>query len=130
MTVIRYPGQNGPEFYAPKRPAPEIPGGDLGGLDMRALESEIRKAAATGQRNEMGSGSDLTADSQNALIERVYGASAEEIDRVILELQGVRDTLRREGERVARGIADYTSLNQAVMSAMKLISKNLAQWRT
>jgi hypothetical protein len=97
---------------------------------MRALESEIRKAAATGQRSETGSGSDLAADSQNALIERVYGASADEIDRVILELQGVRDTLRREGDRVARGIADYASLNQAVTSAMKLISKNLAQWRT
>ena len=53
----------------------------------------------------------------------------EEIDRVILELQGVRDMLRSEGERVSREIAGYASLNHAAMTAMKVIGDSLKQWK-
>ena len=53
----------------------------------------------------------------------------EEIDRVILELQGVRDMLRNEGERVGREIASYASLSQAAMTAMKVIGDSLTQWK-
>jgi hypothetical protein len=53
----------------------------------------------------------------------------EEIDRVILELQGVRDMLRNEGERVSREIAGYASLNHAAMTAMKVIGDSLKQWK-
>jgi hypothetical protein len=53
----------------------------------------------------------------------------EEIDRVILELQGVRDTLRSGGERVSRDISGYASLSHASMSAMRVIGDNLRQWR-
>jgi predicted RNase H-like nuclease len=51
----------------------------------------------------------------------------EEIDRVILELQDLRDTLRKEGERVSHEVARYTRLNQASMSAMKSIADSLIQ---
>jgi hypothetical protein len=50
----------------------------------------------------------------------------EEIDRVILELQGVRDTLRSEGERVSRDISGYASLSHASMSAMRVIGTKRA----
>ena len=65
----------------------------------------------------------------NALIQRVIAASTEEIDRAILELQCVRDVLRREGEQVNRDLAGYASLNQHLMTAMKIIAENLKQWR-
>ncbi|MBV8790587.1 MAG: hypothetical protein JO205_01500 [Pseudolabrys sp.] len=68
-------------------------------------------------------------DNVNALIWRVSGASMEEIDRVILELQGVRDMLRQEGERVTREVAGYASLNHAANTAMKVIAESLAQWK-
>jgi hypothetical protein len=61
------------------------------------------------------------------LIQRVAGPSMEEIDRVILELQDLRDTLRKEGERVSHEVARYTRLNQASMSAMKSIADSLIQ---
>ena len=69
------------------------------------------------------------ADNLNGLIRRVSGASMEEIDRVILELQGVRDMLRTEGERVGREIAGYASLSHAAMTAMKVIGDSLTQWK-
>jgi len=68
-------------------------------------------------------------DSINALIQRVSGASVDEIDRVISELQHVRDTLRREGERVQREISGYAGLSQAAMASMKVIAENLQQWK-
>ena len=66
------------------------------------------------------------ADNLSVLIRRVSGASMEEIDRVILELQGVRDMLRNEGERVGREIAGYASLSHASMTAMKVIGDSLS----
>ncbi len=73
---------------------------------------------------------DPVTDNLNALIRRVSGASMEEIDRVILELQGVRDMLRSEGERVGREIAGYASLSHASMTAMKVIADSLTQWKS
>ena len=69
------------------------------------------------------------AENGNALIRRVAGASMEEIDRVILELQGIRDMLRSEGERVSRELAGYASLSHASMTAMKVIGDSLKQWK-
>ncbi len=51
-------------------------------------------------------------------------------DRVILELQSVRDMLRGEGERVSREIAGYASLSHAAMTAMKVIGDSLTQWKS
>ncbi len=103
------------------------------GDDLRTLESEISRKIAEvvpdRQRNETRSGSEPTVDNLNALIGRVSDASAEEIDHVISALQGISDKLRREGERVSREVARYASLNHAVMSAMKVITDNLAQWK-
>ena len=72
---------------------------------------------------------DPAAENLNALIRRVAGASMEEIDRVILELQGVRDMLRSEGERVSRELSGYASLSHASMTAMKVIGDSLKQWK-
>ena len=54
----------------------------------------------------------------------------EEIDRVILELQGIRDMLKAEGDRVGREIAGYASLSHASMTAMKVIGDSLEQWKS
>jgi hypothetical protein len=48
---------------------------------------------------------------------------------VILELQGVREMLRTEGERVTREISGFASLNHAAMTAMRVVAESLAQWK-
>ncbi len=101
--------------------------------DLRAIENEVSRKMAEAvpdrQRNETQSTSDQSADNLNALIGRVSGSSAEEIDRVISALHDIREMLRREGERISHEIGLYASLNHAVMSGMKVISDNLAQWK-
>ena len=109
----------------------------LAALDQTAaaLEGEVREfvrrdaAFPRRQRGEREAAADAPAENLNTLIQRVAAASMEEIDRVILELQGVRDTLRSEGERVSQDISAYASLNHASMTAMKVIGDNLRQWR-
>src|SRR5581483_3927793 len=127
---------SGPEKFAPERRAPE----KLGDVDqaVTAFEGEIREFVRRDVSNprrprneteQQQRQADPVAENLNSLIRRVSGASMEEIDRVILELQGVRDMLRNEGERVSREIAGYASLNHAAMTAMKVIGDSLKQWK-
>ena len=122
------------ETLAAERRAPE----KLGEVDtaVSAFEGEIREfvrrdvSDTRRARNALEQTADpVVADNLNALIKRVSGASMEGIDRVILELQGVREMLRHEGDRVSREIAGYASLSHAAMTAMKVIGDSLAQWK-
>ena len=127
--------KSGPEKFAPARQAPEKLS-DVDQAAATAFEGEIREFVRRDvsflrrPRNEAEPATDPVADNLNALIRRVSGASMEEIDRVILELQSVRDMLRKEGERVSREIASYASLSHAAMTAMTVIADSLAQWKS
>jgi hypothetical protein len=118
ITSFNGPKQSGPDQYAPPdRRSPKT----LGEVDQaaRTFEEAIRRLP----RQQDGPANDPAVE----LIQRVAGLSMEEIDRVILELQDLRDTLRKEGERVSHEIARYTRLNQASMTAMKSITDSLIQ---
>src|SRR5215467_7094661 len=128
------PEKPGPEIYAPNRkPAEKLSDAEQAAA---TFEGEIREfvrrdvAFLRRQRPENETQSEPVSDNLNGLIRRVSGASTEEIDRVILELQGVREMLRSEGERVGREIAGYASLSHAAMTAMKVIGDSLTQWKS
>ena len=122
------PEKSGPEQFAPPERL-----GNISQAAANAVEGEIRefvrRDVAHLRRPRNGTDGDPASDNLNSLIRRVSGASMEEIDRVILELQGVRDMLRNEGERVSREIASYASLNHTTMTAMKVIGDSLKQWK-
>jgi hypothetical protein len=127
--------KSGPEKFAPPdRRSPEklI---DVDQAAANAFEGETREFVRRDvlvlhrQRSEVDAANDPAADSLNTLVRRIAGASMEEIERVTLELQGVRDTLRSEGERVSREISGYANLSHASITAMKVIGDNLKQWK-
>ena len=60
---------------------------------------------------------------------RAASTSLEEIDRVIRALEGVRDMVRNEGERVSREIAGYASLSHAAVTAMEVMADSIKKWR-
>ena len=65
---------------------------------------------------------------QDALVLRVANASTEEIDRLIFELQSVRDMLRREGERVNRDLAS-SKMSRSISSVDALATRRTsASW--
>ena len=88
----------------------------------------VRRDVSFRQRvRPQAAGSDAAADNLNGLIQRVSSASAEEIDRVIADLQVLRDQLRAESERVQREISNYAGMSQAAMSSMRVIADSLRQ---
>ena len=125
---------HGPEQVGERRAPDKL--GNISEAAANAFEGEIREFVRrdVAPRRQPGNGETATlepvADNLNALIRRVSGASMEEIDQVIAELQTVRDMLRHEGERVSREIAGYASLSHAAMTAMKVIGESVRQWKS
>lgn len=72
---------------------------------------------------------EATVNNVNSLIQRVAGTSLSEIENLVTELEGLRDLLHNEGQRVQREIAGYAQLSQAAMKSTRLISDNVAQWK-
>ena len=58
------------------------------------------------------------------------GAQLGEIEKLINELESLRDLLHAEGERVQREIAGYAQLSQSAMKSTRIIADNMAQWKT
>jgi hypothetical protein len=126
------PKNSGPEQYAPpdRRPPPQNRS-DVNQAE-NAFEDEIRESirrdvSLQQQRSNADPANDPVAETLNELIRRVAGASMEEIDRVILELQDVRDILRNEGKRLSHEVARYATLSHMSMTAIRAIADSLKQ---
>jgi hypothetical protein len=90
----------------------------------------VRKEFASVRRPPpLGESSDQGAQQVNSLIQRVADASVLEIEKLISELQGLRDFLRSEGDRVQREIAGYVQLSDAAMKSTKIIADSVTQWK-
>jgi hypothetical protein len=109
-----------------------------GASDPGSFEGEIRefirRDVAVVRRAQQQGGpaepaQDDAAEHVNSLVRRVTGGSMDEIDRVILELQAIRDMLRNEGDRVTREVSGFASLNHAAITSMRVIADSLAQWK-
>src|SRR5262244_3285981 len=97
-----------------------------------AVEGEIREfvrrdGASLRRTPEMDS--ELVANNISTLLQRVAGSSVQEIDRLISELQTLRDMLHEEGARVQREITEYAHLSQSAMQSTKIIAESLGKWK-
>ena len=108
---------------------------DEAAVSVNEVEGEIRgfvrKEFGSARRPQpaIESSSDQGAGQVNSLIQRVAGASVLEIEKLISELQTLRDFLRTEGERVQREIAGYVQLSDAAMKSTKIIADSVTQWK-
>ena len=96
------------------------------------VEGEIREFVrrdVVGIRRQPESDSELVANNINQLLGRVAGTSVQEIDRLITELQTLRDTLQSEAARVQREIVEYATLSQAALQSTKIIAESLTSWK-
>ena len=96
------------------------------------VEGEIREFVrrdVVGVRRQPESDSELVANNINQLLQRVTGTSVQEIDKLITELQTLRDTLQSEAARVQREIVEYATLSQAALQSTKIIAESLTQWK-
>jgi hypothetical protein len=92
----------------------------------------LRRPAAgalNGTDTPLESSTETTVNSVNSLIQRVAGTSLAEIENLISELEGLRDLLHAEGQRVQREISGYAQLSQAAMKSTRMIADNVSQWK-
>jgi hypothetical protein len=85
--------------------------------------------ATTNADTPLEPNAEATVNSVNSLIQRVAGTSLAEIEKLISELEGLRDLLHTEGQRVQREISGYAQLSQAAMKSTRMIAENVAQWK-
>jgi hypothetical protein len=65
----------------------------------------------------------------NSLIERVAGPSLTEIEKLISELEIMREMLHAEGQRVQSEISGYGQLSQAAMKSTRMIADHVSEWK-
>jgi hypothetical protein len=117
-----------PERYVSPRTS------DRDGSDARLAESElhnlVRLHGTVGQQpNAADPAFESINENFNRLIERIAGASLDEIDRVVHELQSMRELIRSERARVSREITAFVSLSRSARTAMTVVAGNLDQWK-
>jgi RNA processing factor Prp31 len=102
------------------------------GVSMSEVEAEIREFVRrdlASVRQQPENDGEVVANNINSLLQRVSGSSVQEIERLIGELQTLRDRLQNEGERVQRQIIQYANLSQAAMHSTKIIAESLTDWK-
>ena len=105
---------------------------DLDHAIAAAVQGEIHEDARTDgatPRRDAETDSELVANNTLALLQRIAGTSLEDLDRLICEVQTLRDILQEQGERVQRELAEYTHLSQLAMASTKVIAESLVQWK-
>ena len=89
----------------------------------------VRRDVATSLRRQPESDSEVVTTNIGQLLQRVAGTSVQEIEKLIGELQTLRDMLQTEAARVQREIVEYATLSQAAMQSTKIIAESLTQWK-
>jgi len=88
-----------------------------------------RPAIASPETAPLDASAEATVNNVNSLIQRVAGTSLAEIEKLISELESLRDLLHAEGQRVQREISGYAQLSQAAMKSTRMIADNVTQWK-
>jgi hypothetical protein len=68
-------------------------------------------------------------DAISSLLANVAGHAVSEIDRVITELQDVRDFLEAESERVRQEVAKFAEMSQDALASIKSINCAIEPWK-
>ena len=89
----------------------------------------LRRPALAAEIAPLDPSAEATVNNVNSLIQRVAGTSLAEIEKLISELESLRDLLHAEGQRVQREISGYAQLSQAAMKSTRMIADNVTQWK-
>lgn len=89
----------------------------------------LRRPNASSTDIPVDSLAETSVNSVSTLVQRVAGASVSEIETLIAELEGLRDLMHNEGQRIQRELAGYAQLGQTALKSTRMIADNLAQWK-
>ena len=89
----------------------------------------VRRDVVTEPGRQPDNESQLVANNINSVLQGATATSVQEIDKLITELQVLRDRLHSEAARVQREIVQYSNLTEAALQSTKTIAESLEQWR-
>jgi hypothetical protein len=89
----------------------------------------LRRPPIAAEAATLDPSAEATVNNVNSLIQRVAGTSLAEIEKLISELESLRDLLHAEGQRVQREISGYAQLSQAAMKSTRMIADTVTQWK-
>jgi hypothetical protein len=94
------------------------------------LESEIREVVSRGgTAPQQGNDNEVAASNIGSLLQHVSGTSVQEIEKLITELQILRDMLQSEAVRVQREIVEFAALIQNATRSIRTSSESLSLWQ-
>jgi hypothetical protein len=88
----------------------------------------VRKDVAS-LRRPPDSGSEMFVNNLNSIVQRVAGTSVQEIDKLIEQLERLRDHLHNEGQRVQREVMAYAQMSHAAMRSTQIIAESVAHFK-
>ena len=93
---------------------------DQGGfeMDMRQLLRGRKEGASASVSPQSERNTELTS-----LVSQISLQSVQEIDHLIAGLQGIRQALEDDGNRVQRQIGQYASFSQSVVDLTKIVAE-------
>ena len=72
---------------------------------------------------------EFVPDNINNVVQRISAASIAEIDRLVTDIEALRNHLEDEGRRVQRVIVDYSNLSQSAARSTAAVEQALDQVR-
>jgi hypothetical protein len=99
-------------------------------LIMKSTEEKIGKSVPGDrltycQPDEVGD----VNQSIGELIDKVSSTSIAEIEKLVSELQAVRNYLKVEGDRIQQEMARYAHLSDTASASVKIVAESIGQWR-
>src|SRR5690242_10608856 len=86
-------------------------------IDMRDL-LQAKKSGSSGVTKK-------TENDYSSPVFEISGRSIEEIDHLIKGLQGVREKLNKDGERLQHEIAQYDAFSQSILQLTNIVSEGM-----
>ena len=103
---------------------------------LKSLEEEISNSVRgdrlTGRLAGLNPQPDVAGDvnqSIGELIDKVSATSIAEVEKLISDLQAVRNYLKAEGDRIQQEMARYAHLSDTASASVKIIAESIGQWR-
>ena len=93
------------------------------------LREFVRRDLTPARKFRFENYGDDSASELAAMISRIAGTSVAEIDRLLDELQSVRNYLQAEGERVEREAARYAQVSQTALASVRIITDSMGAWK-
>jgi hypothetical protein len=96
---------------------------------LHQVESEFRELVRRqGIRKLPAESGNGGVNDVNSLTQSISGPAVLEIEKLITQLQDMRDHLTYERQRVERAITEYAQMSEAATQSTKIIAENLAKW--